>query len=84
MSLKIKAAVLTHVGNVRTNNEDNFFLNKRIRRCVSRKKASCRFSGQDKAILFAVADGMGGHAHGELVAHAHGVLHLLDALGRQL
>ena len=75
MSLKIKAAVLTHVGNVRTNNEDNFFLNKRIRRCVSRKKASCRFSGQDKAILFAVADGMGGHAHGELAS-----LHAVQSL----
>lgn len=75
MSLKIKAAVLTHVGNVRTNNEDNFFLNKRIRRCVSRKKASCRFSGQDEAILFAVADGMGGHAHGELAS-----LHAVQSL----
>lgn len=68
MSLKIKAAVMTHAGNVRTNNEDNFYLNQHIRRHVSRKTASRRFSGQDKTVLLAVADGMGGHARGEIAS----------------
>ena len=68
MSLKIKAAVMTHAGNVRKNNEDNYYLNHRIRRRVSKKTASRRFSGRDEAVLFAVADGMGGHARGEIAS----------------
>ena len=68
MRRNIKAAVMTHAGNVRKNNEDNYYLNQRIRRRVSKKTASRRFSGWDEAVLFAVADGMGGHARGEIAS----------------
>lgn len=68
MSLSIKAAVMTHAGNVRKNNEDNFYLNGRIRRRVSKKRVLRRFSGRDEAVLLAVADGMGGHERGELAS----------------
>lgn len=65
MQLKIKAAVGTHVGKVRRNNEDNFYLNGYIRSDISQCEASYQWSGKTIRFLAAVADGMGGEDRGE-------------------
>ena len=64
----LDASVRSDVGNVRKNNEDNYFLCGEYREDVnlndSRKE--CRVT-DDKA-LFSVCDGMGGEAHGEIAS----------------
>lgn len=65
MKLQIKAAVQTHVGKVRANNEDNYYLKGHIRRDVSAKEKKFQWRGMDHKFLSAVADGMGGEECGE-------------------
>lgn len=65
MQFKIKTAVGTHVGKVRKNNEDNFYLSGHIRSDVSQREASYRWNGKANRFLAAVADGMGGEDRGE-------------------
>ena len=55
---EIEASVLTHVGRVRTNNEDSVSL---VRPCDQRHKSS-------HGTLAVVADGMGGHEGGEFAS----------------
>jgi len=68
MKLSIDAYVICHVGRVRANNEDNFYLQRRIRRNVRKKVARARFTGTPRAFLAAVADGMGGAQRGEIAS----------------
>lgn len=68
MKLKLRAAVQTHVGHVRANNEDNFYLSRHIRADVSQKEAGFRCTVRDSRFLAAVADGMGGEELGELAS----------------
>lgn len=68
MKLKLRAAVQTHVGHVRVNNEDNFYLRSHIREDVAQKEAKFRCTSQDSRFLAAVADGMGGEELGELAS----------------
>lgn len=68
MSLRIRAAALTHAGKVRANNEDNFYLNGHIRKDPAQKEATSRFTGRSNAFLAAVADGMGGQEYGEVAS----------------
>ena len=63
--LQLEAAVTTHVGRVRTNNEDNFYLYGRIREDVSTDFAQFACTAPAKAFLAAVCDGMGGESCGE-------------------
>ncbi len=67
--MKTRAEICTHVGKVRHNNEDNFFLNGLSLAMRGDKKgfARSRRSGEDVQ-LFAVCDGMGGQAAGEEAA----------------
>lgn len=65
MKLKITAAAQTHVGNVRANNEDDFYLCGHIRAEVSQKEEESRCTVRDSRFLAAVADRMGGEALGE-------------------
>lgn len=66
----LQAAVLCHVGCVRTNNEDNYYLQGQIRQSVEQQNTQARFDGTDAAALFAVADGMGGEDQGEFASLA--------------
>lgn len=69
MKLYLSAAVYSHIGRVRANNEDNFYLMGHYRKNVSNNEALCSglYSGQ--SFLTAVADGMGGEEYGEVASH---------------
>lgn len=64
-SFGLEYAVSTHAGNVRENNEDNFWVDGCFRKDVEKKKL--RFGGRAKPSRFvaAVCDGMGGESNGE-------------------
>ncbi len=66
MSLKIKSALYANVGKVRTRNEDNFYVAGRSweGKSIESKLATSEADRQ----LFAVFDGMGGEAHGDIAA----------------
>lgn len=66
--MDLQAAVVCHVGCVRANNEDNYYLQGQIRRSVEELNTQAQFCGPDTGTLFAVADGMGGEAQGELAS----------------
>lgn len=66
--MKIQASVICHVGRVRSNNEDNYYLQGEIRQDVDQLNTRAQFVGTDACTLFAVADGMGGEAQGEFAS----------------
>lgn len=66
--LKLDAVAYTHVGKVRKNNEDNYYLFGKYRRNVNnsvQKVRKCKYV--DKALV-AVCDGMGGETAGEIAS----------------
>ncbi len=65
MSMRISAAAKTHMGRVRDNNEDNFYLCGAYRKDVSQGTEERQYTGGDSRFLAAVADGMGGEESGE-------------------
>lgn len=58
----------TNIGKVRSNNEDNIYLNGAYRKNVKANVFSCEGSCSDKRALFAVCDGMGGDSFGEVAS----------------
>ena len=68
--MKIHAAAISHVGMIRENNEDNFYLQGQIRARLDELQSRSSGSFVDERVLFAVADGMGGMACGELASLA--------------
>lgn len=68
MNLNIEAAVRTHTGRIRANNEDNFFLDDAIREDVTVGESRDCVSATDRWFLAAVADGMGQEERGELAS----------------
>lgn len=66
--MRLDAAVKTHVGRVRQNNEDNFYLRGQLRQDLSQLQMEARHRGEDIQALFAVADGMGGEENGEVAS----------------
>ena len=68
MKYGLNAAARTHVGRVRSNNEDNFYLQGEIREDVNRQEAEARGDFSPARFLAAVADGMGGETAGELAS----------------
>ena len=68
MRFQLHAAVRTHVGKIRDNNEDNFYLQGTIREDVARQEMSYACTALDTRFLAAVADGMGGETAGELAS----------------
>lgn len=65
--MKINYEVVTTVGSVRTKNQDNFYLNGHIKQ-AEEKKCEKIGSSEEKCQIFAVCDGMGGEASGEIAA----------------
>ena len=65
MSFKIHGAAHTHTGCVRSNNEDNFYLEGRYRENVEQGEDTAVCRSDDRCFLAAVADGMGGEELGE-------------------
>jgi serine/threonine protein phosphatase PrpC len=66
--IKIESTVITHVGMVRGNNEDNYFINGR---CKSSNIITAEGYADKKArdaYLYAVLDGMGGESFGEIAS----------------
>lgn len=71
IKFRLQAAVCNHKGNVRTNNEDNFYLNGQLMPLDKMDEGGCftAESVQDTQ-LYAVCDGMGGEQAGENASFA--------------
>ena len=65
MKFRIHGAAHTHTGRVRSNNEDNFYLEGRYRENVEQGEDEVVCRSYDRCFLAAVADGMGGEELGE-------------------
>ncbi|MCL2628928.1 MAG: serine/threonine-protein phosphatase [Oscillospiraceae bacterium] len=66
--LKIEAAAITHVGSVRNNNEDNYFVNGRYKSDSSVNTEAFADKNDHTSYTYAVCDGMGGESYGELAS----------------
>ena len=86
--LHIDASALSHVGTVRTQNEDQYLVANLTSAMEVVSATSCEertYFGRKPASLFVVADGMGGHAAGEkasAIALASVEAFVLDMLAR--
>jgi len=76
MAFSFECFVITHIGNRRKNNEDNFFIGKLLTPDEQRSMSQSENRVIQKKIvadgainrIFAVSDGMGGHKHGEVAS----------------
>lgn len=66
--MKIESAVISHVGKLRANNEDNYYLDGKFREDVSRTIQSQQIRKEKEKLIFAVCDGMGGELFGEIAS----------------
>lgn len=66
--MKIDSAVISHVGKVRKNNEDNYFLNGAYCGDVAQAIRTETYNQNGENFIFAVCDGMGGEEYGELAS----------------
>ena len=69
-SFEVQAYALSDVGRVRTTNEDSFFVANLTQGVRIEKNGKLRFASGARGSLFAVADGMGGAAAGEMASRA--------------
>ena len=67
--MRIESAAVTHQGNIRENNEDNFFLDGLYKEDTSVGEAEFRCSREADKFDFAVSDGVGGASYGEVASH---------------
>lgn len=70
-SKKVRVATISHVGNSRSNNEDNFILSSENDGFYANKNSKnlCEcYSTIEKPFCCAVSDGMGGHEFGEIAS----------------
>jgi protein phosphatase len=64
--ITVNAAAISHIGNIRTNNEDNFFLDGQMMAQYEVNQGCCvQTKREDCFHLFAICDGMGGLEGGE-------------------
>ena len=66
--MKIESSAITHIGLVRTNNEDNFYVNGKCRTNNSTVAEGYSDDAARDSYLYAVCDGMGGESYGELAS----------------
>ena len=64
----LRAAVVSHVGLVRKNNEDNFNLCGAYRENIAETETRMILEKNDRMAVFAVCDGMGGEEAGEIAS----------------
>lgn len=77
--MKLKSAAMTHIGKVRHNNEDNFYLNGNYRFDVNSDIKAVEDNRRRRRYIYAVFDGMGGENCGELASlKAVELLHKYD------
>ncbi len=66
--MRIESAVISHEGKIRTNNEDNYFLNGQFREDCSENRRKERQKNTAERCIFSVCDGMGGIDNGEVAS----------------
>lgn len=66
--MKIESAVISNIGKVRNNNEDNYFLDGIFREDVLEHEKQEVLCKEGKKFVFSVCDGMGGEANGEIAS----------------
>lgn len=66
--MKIISAGGTHIGNVRTNNEDNFYINGYYKNDPYQDIEAAEDDAQREYYTYAVCDGMGGECSGEIAS----------------
>lgn len=66
--MKIESAVISHVGKLRANNEDNYYLDGRCREELSENSASASLKAERETFVCSVCDGMGGESYGEIAS----------------
>ena len=93
MSAKIKFAVRSEVGNIRTNNEDNLYCNGIIMTAFERERPFFFEGVTESPAIFAVCDGMGGEDCGEVASlmaveglkeHSRKILRSLPDAGKEV
>ena len=65
MDFSLEAAAFSHVGKVRSNNEDNYLLFETYRRDLSTNITQFEIAAPAQQTVAAVCDGMGGESAGE-------------------
>lgn len=68
--LRFNVYACSDQGRIRSNNEDNFYISGTIRQNVDQPHMECSGCFEGRRFLFAVCDGMGGEANGELASLA--------------
>lgn len=66
--MRIEYAVISHEGNIRKSNEDNYFLNGIIKENVFENRKREKEDRKGKRFVFSVCDGMGGEDYGEIAS----------------
>lgn len=64
----IEGSVITDIGKIRQNNEDNFFLNGLYRRDTGSNSFASTQMADGRLAVYAVCDGMGGEEYGEIAS----------------
>lgn len=66
--IALNAAAVTNVGKIRSNNEDNYFINGKYRKNTEIPNSEECDNERRRDYVFAVCDGMGGEARGEIAS----------------